>query len=170
MKKFEEVEIVVRRLDNYKEARITLPSSDPYNDLAVEFDDENWSDTDYEIVDVEDRHSIFLDFKMYGYVSLDRMNDVAEKLSEIDDINLLLAINEAYDLELKELLDSDLDNYTLYEDSTAEDYAYTLVDEGVFGEVTEKIQGYIDYEKIARDLEMGGDCYETSYGVVTGHY
>lgn len=41
-----------------------------------------------------------------------------------------------------------------------EDYAYELVEEGLFGEIPESIQNYIDYAAIARDLQYGGDNWE----------
>ena len=41
---------------------------------------------------------------------------------------------------------------------SAEAYAENLIDEGCFGEIPQAIANYIDVEKIAHDLEMGGDC------------
>ncbi len=167
MKQFEEVSIWVRRLDINLDVNITLPCDNVYSELDKAFGGESWREHDYEIVDVDDEHNIFHDFKMYGYVNIERMNEVAEQLSEIDNIELLLAINEAHSVDLKELLEDDLnDKYFLYEDTTAEDYVYSQVEDGYYGEIHESL--IIDYSRMARDLTLSGDVNETSYGLLIG--
>jgi antirestriction protein len=42
----------------------------------------------------------------------------------------------------------------IYEANTLRELAETFVDEGLFGEVPESFQHYIDYDAIARDLSM----------------
>ena len=48
------------------------------------------------------------------------------------------------------------DDVIYYSDMTLEDVAYDLVEEGCFGELSETIKGYLDYEKLARDLSIDG--------------
>ncbi|MEZ5836098.1 MAG: antirestriction protein ArdA [Geminicoccaceae bacterium] len=55
---------------------------------------------------------------------------------------------------------SDFEDIDVYEDMTMEDLAEHFVDEGLFGDIPEAIAGYLDYEKIARDLSM--DYSETT--------
>ncbi len=51
-----------------------------------------------------------------------------------------------------------------YPGMTLEDVAYELVAEGVFGNVSERLLSYIDYEKLAQDLSIDG-YEETEEGV-----
>ena len=44
-----------------------------------------------------------------------------------------------------------------------EDVASELVEEGIFGDLTDTIKGYIDFEKLARDLSIDG-YYQTDEG------
>lgn len=169
MKKFEEVSIWVRRLDINLDVNITLPCDNVYSELDTAFGGDSWREHDYEIVDVDDEFNIFHDFRMYGYVNIERMNEVAEQLSEIDNLDLLLAINEAHGADLKELLEDNLeDKYYLYEDCSLKDYAYSQVEDGYYGDIPDSIINYIDYDSMARDLEHSGDINETSYGLLIG--
>ncbi|GAC1461321.1 MAG: hypothetical protein NVSMB70_07450 [Chamaesiphon sp.] len=43
------------------------------------------------------------------------------------------------------------------------DVAETLFDEFYLNDVPESVRAYIDYEKYARDCEMGGDLYEFDF-------
>lgn len=43
---------------------------------------------------------------------------------------------------------------TLYEHTTMRELAETFVDEGLFGDIPEHLQFYIDYDAIARDLSV----------------
>ena len=44
----------------------------------------------------------------------------------------------------------------MYAGERLEDVAYSLVEEGCFGEVPENLSSYIDYSAIARDLGYDG--------------
>jgi len=46
-----------------------------------------------------------------------------------------------------------------------EDWAYEMVEEGLFGEINERIINYIDYEKLARDISMDGYIYSEKYNL-----
>lgn len=43
---------------------------------------------------------------------------------------------------------------TIYRESSMRDLAISFVDEGLFGEIPEPLQNYIDHDAIARDLAM----------------
>jgi hypothetical protein len=61
------------------------------------------------------------------------------------------------------------DNVTFYENMTLKEVAEELVDEGFFGDVSDKLKYYIDFEKLAKDLELD-DYYETPDGVFFMNY
>ncbi len=44
----------------------------------------------------------------------------------------------------------------IYADQSLEDVAYSLVEEGCFGDIPTSIESYIDYSAIARDLSYDG--------------
>jgi antirestriction protein len=54
-----------------------------------------------------------------------------------------------------------LDDTELYYVSTYKELAEEMVDEGLFGEIPERLINYIDYESIGRDLSFDGyDLFE----------
>jgi antirestriction protein len=93
-----------------------------------------------------------IDSRLWDYIDLDeddklKFNYLVEYLS--------------YDI------DEAFDNYQdviFYDGMTLTAVAEELVDEGLFGEVSDNLKWYLDYEAIARDLERDGYT-ETSDGV-----
>ncbi len=177
MKKFEELEIIVRRIDTNKEARITLPNIDPIDELEIALmtDEENEDMGEYiidedelEIVEIEDTSGLFNKFSSSKNIGIDELNSIAEKLAEFDEDEerKILAINEALGLKLEELLDIDVNNYYLYEDATAEDYYYSRVEDGLYGEIPDNLMVCIDFEKFAKYERINENVYETEYGVL----
>ncbi len=163
-------EIVVRTLRNNQDARIELPNNGYVEALVKEFGGDDWIDYDYEIVDVEDEYDIFNSFKLYGYESLDKLNKLATRIDELcsDDhaIKILQSASEVYTNidEVLELMESD--ELELYENLEADDLAEQFVDEGLFGDISDKMLMYIDYEKLGRDILMDGNYYETKNGIL----
>ena len=54
-----------------------------------------------------------------------------------------------------------------YEDAilpyeSALEYAESLIDEGVLGEIPEHLAPYIDAEKLAHDLQIGGEVWASN--------
>jgi antirestriction protein len=47
---------------------------------------------------------------------------------------------------------------------TVEDFADELIEEGILGEIPEALEPYIDTEKFAHDLEVGGDIFTVDGG------
>ena len=69
-------------------------------------------------------------------------------------INVILAVGEAgYSFDLGKD-DPDQFDIQIYEMDSMKELAEQFVEEGLFGEIPESIQFYIDYEAIARDLAM----------------
>lgn len=86
--------------------------------------------------------------------------DIPAYLEAVDDwedwqkVNVILAVGEAgYSFDLG---DDDPDKFDIqiYNVDSMKELAEQFVEEGVFGEIPESLQFYIDYESIARDLEM----------------
>ena len=69
-------------------------------------------------------------------------------------IDVIIAVSECgYDFDLKND-DPDRFDIDLYELDSLRDLAYQLVDEGLFGDIPDNIQCYLDFDAIARDLGM----------------
>lgn len=85
------------------------------------------------------------------------------KLDEWDDDNktkLIIAVGEggySFDIAHDNPDDFEVD---LYADMTLKDLAYQFVDDGLFGDIPERLSYYLDYDAIARDLAH--DYAETS--------
>ncbi len=83
---------------------------------------------------------------------------IMEKLEEWSDhgkTNIILAVGEcSYDFDAE---NDDPETYfdiTIYNAETYRDLAYEMVEEGLFGDIPDHLENYIDYDAIARDLEI----------------
>jgi len=91
--------------------------------------------------------------------------NVGWKLEELDEYDqqrvfyLLEEIGDDWNAALEHYED-----VVFYAGMTLADVAYELIEEGVFGELSDTIKGYIDYQKLARDLRIDG-YHETDEGV-----
>lgn len=162
-------EIVVRELNNNREARIELPN-DRYIEELTEVFGESWIEHDYEIVDVEDEYNIFNSFRLYGYESLEKLNKLATEIDELcsndHSLKVLQSASEVYTGidEVLELMHGEA--LELYENHEADDIAEWFVDEGWYGEISDKLLMYIDYEKLGRDILLEGNYHETKHGIL----
>jgi len=116
-------------------------------------------DEEYFITDYEAQ------FRIEEYENPYKLNEFVEQLEELDEYDqekvFYLLDNSGYTRE--EALEKHED-VTFYKGMTLEDVAEELVEEGIFGDLSDNIKGYIDYEKLARDLSIDGYC-ETDKGV-----
>ncbi len=86
--------------------------------------------------------------------------DAVDSWSIDDKIRVIIATGECgyrFDFETQTPDEFDVD---LYEYDSMKELAEQFVEEGLFGEIPENIQHYLDYEKIAYDLSM--DYSETT--------
>ena len=68
-------------------------------------------------------------------------------------INVIIAVGECgYSLDGD--TEPDAFDIDIYAEESLKDLAYTFVDGGLFGDIPENIQFYLDYDAIARDLGM----------------
>lgn len=136
---------------NLKGEWLTLPMAKETLQEAVERilgKDEEFFITDFES-----------DFDIEEYQNLEELNNFVTEYSKLDEyekVGVRFLINQescSFEEALKEK-----DNMTIYEADSYRDLAYEFVEEGLFGDVPKHLENYIDYDAIARDLEM--DYYE----------
>ena len=129
---------------------------EPVEEFEIQFIDGN--DLDYDLFNALDvSQATILDFM-----------DKLDEWDEQDKIRLIIAIGEAgytFDFESQSPDDYEID---IYADMTLSDLAYQFVDEGLFGDISDNILMYLDYDLIARDL--GYDYTETTIAGVTYTY
>jgi len=115
-------------------------------------DDEEFFITDYEAP-----------FRVEEYDSVTDVNAMAIELEGMDDEDVtkaLFLVNEQ-GYSFRDAIGK-VDDVDFYPNMTLKHLAEEFVDEGLFGEIPDKIQAYIDYDAIARDL--GFDYTETPEG------
>lgn len=86
--------------------------------------------------------------------NLKQFFELSEEWEDHEKIRYIIAIGECgYDFDIDkdniELLEVDI-----YEEDSMKDLAIRFVDDGLYGEVPEPFQFYIDYDAIARDLAI----------------
>jgi antirestriction protein len=108
------------------------------------------------------------------YDDIYRLNELAQKLEAFSDDDLLKLKFLSYEgYNEREVIDNGIDSYevTIYDYSTDisftdvyEMLAYDLVAEGLFGEIPDHLENYIDYSAIGRDLSC--DYTEFEHGIL----
>ncbi len=80
--------------------------------------------------------------------------DAVDDWEDWQKINVILAVGEAgYDFNLEQDNPDQFD-IQIYECDRMEDLVIEFIDEGLFGEIPEALQNYIDFDAIGRDLSM----------------
>ncbi|TLP55486.1 antirestriction protein ArdA [Parasedimentitalea maritima] len=99
-----------------------------------------------------------IDYDLAGAMGLNQVN-FAQYLSAVDNCDdeekrtVIIAVGECgYTFEAD--LDPTRFDVEIFEIASMRDLAEQFVDEGLFGEVPEAFQNYIDYDAIARDLAV----------------
>ncbi len=116
-------------------------------------------DEEYFITDSEG-----IPFEVGEYDDLYRLNEKLEQYEALDDHEQLCVaflLSESYDWDYSM---GNHEDVILYPNERLEDVAYSLVEEGCFGEVGAGLANYIDYAAIARDLSYD-DYVEREEGV-----
>lgn len=106
--------------------------------------------------------------KIDMYVKLSELNDVVTQISEMNkyDLKIFIAILESHTEDLFDALDIWADeNYDFFNVDSLVELAEILTEHGYYGEIPEEALYYIDYKKLARDLNYNG-YVETSQGVI----
>lgn len=112
-----------------------------------------------------------IDADLFETLSVNQCNfaaflDAAEDWSEQDKVRVILAVDSGacnFSLGRDDPTHIDID---IYECDTMRELAIQFVDDGFFGPIPKPLEYYIDYDAIARDLEMDydsatvdGTCY-----------
>lgn len=100
-----------------------------------------------------------IDAKLFDLIGIHQGNihDFMEKISEWSEeekLNLIIAIGDcgyAFDVKKDDPSDFELEVYEL---DSLQELAEQFVEEGLYGDIPESLQFYIDYEAIARDLSV----------------
>ena len=86
--------------------------------------------------------------------NFDAFLDAADDWDEWQKIKVIIALGECgYDLDLRTGNPDDFD-VDIYEMDSLRDLAEHFVDEGLFGDIPDRLAFYIDYDAIARDLAV----------------
>ena len=127
----------------------------------------------------EDHEEIFItdydaEISIDEYDDVYRLNELAEKMKDYTDydyLKLKFLSYEGYDE--REVIEKGIDTYDVEIHDYSNDTSFTdvyellaqdLVDDGVFGDIPQHLENYIDYSAIGRDLSY--DYTEFEHGVV----
>lgn len=94
-----------------------------------------------------------------------KLNEIAEQLDKFNEYDLVRVkfLVEDESLSIADALEG-YEDVMFYEGQSLKDVAYSLVEDGCFGDIPDSISNYIDYDAIARDLGIDGYT-ENSLGV-----
>lgn len=158
------IRIALTNLKKYNEGELVFEWVDlPQEDFTHVFDrigHDEFFISDYEC-DIPN-------IKIHEYDNLDRLNEAAAALENLEEYEktTLIAILESEDSKIDEALETlSNERFVFYPDVDLEELAEQFVDEGIFGEISHTLISYIDYERIAKDLDFEG-YVETSVGVI----
>lgn len=137
-------------VDDYQEKakKLTNHYGEPVEEFEIQFIDGD--DLDVQL------------FKALGIHQgdIEHFYEAAENWNEDQKIKVIIAVGETgYTFDLSKD-DPDQFEIDLYEMSSLRDLAIEFVEQGLFGDIPENIQFYLDYDAIARDLGM--DYSETA--------
>ncbi len=154
------INVYLTNLAKYNEGEligkwIELPMDS--DELQAEIDEVLGEDEEYFITDYENDFGI----RVEEYTNIHRLNEQAEKLSEIVKYNSEEVIKAAIDNygSLEEAFEKleEGDFSVLFDVDDEEDLGYAMVDEGYFGiEVPDALRNYLDYETIGREATHSG--------------
>lgn len=113
-------------------------------------------------------HDYEMPFKIDQYTSIDQLNNLYESIESLADSPVYPAMDELINnwfTNIDDLIEH-AEEITHYDEGSMEDLASYLVEEGlIFGELPDKVQLYIDYVSLGRDLEIEGNYLVTSNGI-----
>ncbi|MFD1392846.1 antirestriction protein ArdA [Lacticaseibacillus jixianensis] len=113
-------------------------------------------------------HDYDAPFPISEYDSIDHINALGDALDQLNNSELGDVVEELLDARFDDVIElaEHIDDFVHYDADSMEDLAIMLVQNGDFcGEVPEQIQSYIDYEKLANDLEADGIYVTTHDGI-----
>lgn len=109
-------------------------------------------------------------YSFEGAISISELEDLADKINELD--------NQCAEDEFKALMEYlgdfeeaystwEAGKFSYYPDvKDREELGQYVVDEGLWGEIPEKLINYIDYEAIGRDIDLNANGCFTDNGFI----
>ncbi|OFI46043.1 antirestriction protein ArdA [Floricoccus penangensis] len=160
----EEMRIYVANLGKYNEGELVGAWFTPPIDYE-EMEEKIGLNDEYEEYAI---HDYELPFDIDEYTPISEINRLCEMIMELDGSPIYDELKEIQNMwfsSLEELLEYKDDIICHTDCSSMEDIAYYCVEEGLMGEIPERLQTYLDYQSIGRDLEIDGNFLVTSHGV-----
>lgn len=128
------------------------------------FNLEEYMITDWEWEDIEF-------FKIDEYSNLDKLIERVQELSNLEnEEKLVVAAFMENGADFDYAIEHRENGIVHYDVSDMSDIAYKYVEEGLMGEIPEHILGYIDYEKLGRDLSLEGTFIELNGNLIELQY
>lgn len=114
-------------------------------------------------------HDAELPFEVNEYTSIGELNRLCELVMELEGSPIYDELKEIQGMwfsSLEELLEHQEDIICYSDCDSMEDVARYFVEEtGQLGEIPNKLQNYIDYQVLGRDMEMEGSFLVTAHGI-----
>ena len=132
-------------------------SSEEYQEKVKKLvNDAGFSVEEFEIqfIDGEELDAKLLDALGVNQANFSKLLDIADEWDDDQKIRVIIAVGEAgysFGAGMDDPDDFDID---IYELDSMRELAIQFVDDGLFGEIPESLQFYIDYDAIARDLSI----------------
>ena len=138
---------------------ITLAIS--HEELQSELNEVLQEGEEYFITDYEWEELSF--FKVEEFSNIFKINEDLQQLEELEEYELKsvkFLLDYGFADSIEEAINN-IDNVIIYENSTMEDMAYNLIQEIYnIDNLPSLISNHIDYQGVARDLEINGNFYE----------
>ncbi|WP_423363098.1 antirestriction protein ArdA [Mycoplasma sp. P36-A1] len=135
---------------DFEEVKETIGLNDEYEEFAIH---------DYE-----------LPVKISEYTSINELNELASKLQELEGTPIYDCIDEIMNNWfniLDEIIEHQVDIICYSDCHSTEDLARYFIEElRLFGEISDKLEPYIDYMKLGRDLDIEGNYILSKNGVL----
>lgn len=159
-----EFRVFITNLGKYNEGELVgkwldLPCADLEAELAEIGVAPGTQYEEYFITDYENE----VGYEVHEYENVWELNELAERLDDVCDVDWLLAYMDITGEELDTAIDNYEERSSFYPNQTLEDVAYDLVNDCY--NLPEIALRYFDYEAFARDLSYDGYT-ETDDGVI----
>lgn len=160
-----DMQVYISNLGKYNEGELVGAWFQPPIDLE-EMKEKIGLTGDYEEYAI---HDYELPFSIEEYTPISEINHLCALVEELEGTAVykeLSTIQSMWFSNLDELFDNK-DNIIYYRDceSMSDVAAYYVEETGQLGEVPSKLQNYIDYQSLGRDMELEGNFLVTSNGV-----
>ncbi|WP_203632868.1 antirestriction protein ArdA [Lacticaseibacillus suibinensis] len=113
-------------------------------------------------------HDYEAPFPVSEYDSIDHINAMGAALEQLNNSELGDVVEELLDARFDDVIElaTHIDDFVHYQVDSMQDVAIMLVQDGDYcGEVPEAIQSYVDYQRLADDLEADGQYITTKNGI-----